>query len=134
MRILFNGHIQTLDDRQPVVSALAIEGDKIVAAGSDAEILALANRQDVVQDLKGKTVWPGLTDAHIHLENYALSLTFVDCETETRAECLRRVAPRPRRHRRANGSAGMAGTRTSGRRALAAPPTWMRSRRTTRST
>src|SRR5512146_2512284 len=92
MRILLNGHFQTLDSRQPVVSAVAIEGDTIVAAGSDAELLALANRQDVVQDLKGKTVWPGLTDAHIHLENYALSLAFVDCETETRAECLRRVA------------------------------------------
>jgi predicted amidohydrolase YtcJ len=92
MRILLNGHIQTLDTLQPVVSAVAIEGDQILAIGSDADVLALANRQDVVQDLKGATVWPGLTDAHMHLENYALSLQYVDCETETRAECLRRVA------------------------------------------
>ena len=97
MLILLNGHVQTMDDRQPVVSAIAIDGDAIVAAGGDADILALANRQDIVQDLKGRTVWPGLTDAHIHVENYALALQFVDCETDTRAECLQRVAEKAAR-------------------------------------
>ena len=37
---------------------------------------------------------PGLTDAHIHLQNYSLGLAKVDCETETKEECLRRVAER----------------------------------------
>ncbi len=39
--ILYNGHIRTLDDAQPIVSALAISGERIVAAGSDDEIRAL---------------------------------------------------------------------------------------------
>ena len=47
-------------------------------------------------DLKGRIVLPGLTDAHIHLEKYALGLRKVDCETDTIQECLRRVAERRR--------------------------------------
>jgi predicted amidohydrolase YtcJ len=91
MRILYNGKITTLNPNQPVASAIAIDGDQILAVGRDEEILAYSNPQIVTQDLQGKTVWPGLTDAHIHLENYAFSLHYVDCETATRAECLERV-------------------------------------------
>ena len=38
--ILVNGVIYTLDERRPVVSALAVRGDRIVAVGSDREISA----------------------------------------------------------------------------------------------
>lgn len=92
MRILYNGKITTLNPNQPAASAIAIDGDQILAVGSDEEILAFSNPQIVTQDLQGKTVWPGLTDAHIHLENYALSLQYVDCETADRSECLDRVS------------------------------------------
>jgi predicted amidohydrolase YtcJ len=91
MKILHNGKFYTQTPSQPFVTALAIEQDQIIAAGSEADILAMAGRSTQVVDLNGKTVWPGLTDAHIHLEHYALSLQFVDCETTTRAECLARV-------------------------------------------
>ena len=92
MLILFNGRIQTLDPNLPVASALAIEGDRIVAVGSDDEVLALANWRSTQLDLNGKTIWPGLTDAHIHLDFYSQGLSYVDCETATRQECLQRVA------------------------------------------
>ncbi|MFN8448519.1 MAG: hypothetical protein U0521_07985 [Anaerolineae bacterium] len=39
-RILYNGHIRTLDDARPVVSALAISRERVVATGSDDEIRA----------------------------------------------------------------------------------------------
>ena len=94
MRILWNGKILTLNPSQPHATALAIEGDSIVAAGSDDEILALANPHTMREDLAGRTVWPGLTDAHIHLQHYALSLQKVDCETDRREECLARVQQR----------------------------------------
>lgn len=96
MRILYHGRIQTLDPAQPLASALAIEGDRIVAVGSDDEVLTLANRRSTQQDLNGKTVWPGLTDAHIHLDHYSQGLSFIDCETATRQECLQRVAEKAR--------------------------------------
>ncbi len=92
MQILFNGRIQTLDPNQPQATALAIEGDRIVAVGSDDEVLTLANWRSTQQDLNGKTVWPGLTDAHIHLDFYSQGLSYVDCETSTRQSCLERVA------------------------------------------
>ena len=91
MQILHNGHIYTQDANNPYVTAIAIENDQIKAIGTDAEILSLSvsNKQDI--NLYGKTIWPGLTDAHIHLENYAFSLQWVDCETDTREQCLERV-------------------------------------------
>ena len=46
--------------------------------------------------MQGQTILPGLTDAHIHLQHYALSLQRVNCETATRRECLQRVQERAR--------------------------------------
>ncbi len=94
MLILYNARLQTMAPHSPLASALAIEGETIRAVGSDADILALADRHAVKRDMLGKTIWPGLTDAHIHLEHYSLSLQLVNCETPTRAECIRRVAER----------------------------------------
>jgi predicted amidohydrolase YtcJ len=59
---------------------------------------ALAGRASELESLDagGRAVIPGLTDAHIHLEQYALGLQKVDCETSTRLECLRKVSERVR--------------------------------------
>jgi hypothetical protein len=91
---LHNGKIYTMDAARPLASALVIQDGRIVACGEEGEIAEHLKSQAV--DLGGQTVWPGLTDAHIHLEHYALGLQKVDCETATRAECLRRVAERAR--------------------------------------
>jgi predicted amidohydrolase YtcJ len=96
MLILFNGKFQTLDPNRPTATAAAIAGDRLIALGCDADILALADRHTQTYDLNGKTVWPGLTDAHIHLQHYGLGLQFIDCETATRSECLERVAIKAR--------------------------------------
>lgn len=65
-RILYNGHIRTLNDAQPVVSALAISNGRVVAAGGDDEIRALAGVSTVQENLNGRFVVPGMTDAHVH--------------------------------------------------------------------
>ena len=91
MQILHNGHIYTQDANNPYVTAIAIENNYIRAIGTDIDILSLSVPNSQVIDLFGKTIWPGLTDAHIHLENYAYSLLWVDCETETREKCLKQV-------------------------------------------
>ena len=95
MRVLYNAHFRTNDPRQPFVEALAVDHGRIAAAGSSNALLARypdAPRED----LGGQTVWPGLTDAHIHLQHYGFALRMVNCETATREECLRRVAVRAR--------------------------------------
>lgn len=94
MRILYNGSIRTQQAGNPPVSAVAIENGRIIATGSDADVLALANQTTIIEDLYRQTVWPGLTDAHAHLENYSLALRYIDCETQTKEECLRLVRER----------------------------------------
>ncbi len=90
MRLLHNARIHTLNSAQPTASALLIERGEILAVGDDELLETRAERED----LGGRVVLPGLTDAHIHLQNYALSLQKIDCETATLDECLRRVAAR----------------------------------------
>jgi predicted amidohydrolase YtcJ len=72
--ILYNGHIQTLDEAIPVVSALAIKAGRVVATGSDDDMRALASAGTVQHNLNGRQVVPGMTDAHLHwqLETQAL--------------------------------------------------------------
>ncbi len=93
---LYNAQIITLDKKIPDASALAIRDGRIIALGSDTEICSEFERQMPGHNLLGQTVLPGLTDAHIHLEHYALGLQKVDCETSTKTECLERVAARSR--------------------------------------
>lgn len=60
--------------------------------GATRQLLAEFGDRFAVEDLHGLVLLPGLTDAHLHLQHFALELDMVDCETATRAECLQRVA------------------------------------------
>src|SRR5512135_2673558 len=95
MKILHHARVYTLDRTKPVASAVAIDHGEVLAVGSE-ELLSEFPKAEK-QDLGGRVVLPGLTDAHLHLEYYSLGLQKVDCETPTRAECLARVAERARR-------------------------------------
>ena len=89
--ILTNARIYTLDPDQHIVESLAIQNSRIVAIGSKDEILSLRTAQTKEFNLQDQTVLPGLIDAHIHLEKYALGFLRIDCETPTRIECLDRI-------------------------------------------
>lgn len=94
-RILYNGSIVTLEAAQPRVTALAISMGRIVAAGGDDEILALATAKTIKENLEGKFVIPGLTDAHIHWEWQARALQAVDLyEVPSREIAIERIAAR----------------------------------------
>jgi len=64
--ILYNGNIWTVNDKMPRAQALAISGDRILAVGSNDEILRLAVGLSKKVDLGGKAVFPGFIDAHAH--------------------------------------------------------------------
>ena len=49
------------------MSAVAVSGGRIEAAGTDEEILAMAEKHTYLCDLKGRCVVPGFTDSHCHL-------------------------------------------------------------------
>jgi predicted amidohydrolase YtcJ len=73
--IYTNANIYTLDAARPRAEALAVAGDRIVAVGATHEITRLKQPGTRTVDLHGKTVLPGLIDAHCHpasLGNYAL--------------------------------------------------------------
>ena len=94
--VLDNARIITLDEKQPEASALAIQGGTIVALGESSAIVAEFSDRAVREDMHGQFLIPGLTDAHFHLQHYALSLQKVNCETATQQECLQRVSERAR--------------------------------------
>ncbi|MDP2777973.1 MAG: amidohydrolase, partial [Anaerolineales bacterium] len=94
MKLLYNANIHTLNPSFPLASAILIAGGRIIAVGEKNKLESLAHGRVERQDMKGKTILPGLTDAHIHIQHYALGLARVDCGTKTVEECLRRVAER----------------------------------------
>ena len=53
-------------------SALAVEGERIRAVGGDAEVSALIGPATKVIELNGRTLMPGLTDGHAHLDREGL--------------------------------------------------------------
>lgn len=93
MKLLHNAHIYTQNEAQPTASALLIDRERIIAVG-DADDLLTQYPNAEKQDMNGRVILPGLTDAHLHLHHYALSLQKIDCETNTKEECLRRVEER----------------------------------------
>jgi predicted amidohydrolase YtcJ len=92
--ILYNAKIYTLDDDNPICSAIAIRGAQILALGDDEDILTPFGGGARKLDMGGAPVIPGLIDAHIHLQHYAQSLSKINGEVNTLAECLRLVAER----------------------------------------
>ncbi len=71
--ILLNGKVTTLDRTKPAAQALAIEGGRIIAVGTDREIGGLAGSKTRQIELAGRRVVPGLIDSHIHLIRGGLS-------------------------------------------------------------
>jgi predicted amidohydrolase YtcJ len=64
--VLMNGKIVTVDDAKPEVQALAVSGDRVIAAGSNEEIKPYITQKTEVIDLEGKLAIPGFIDAHGH--------------------------------------------------------------------
>jgi predicted amidohydrolase YtcJ len=64
--ILLNGKIFTSNSAHPYVEALAIRGERIVAAGTAEKVRMLAGTRTKRIDLGGRVVIPGINDAHHH--------------------------------------------------------------------
>jgi predicted amidohydrolase YtcJ len=64
--ILINANIYTLDNSMYKPDAIIVRENKIFDLGKSEEILS-KYKSDKIIDLKGKTVLPGLIDAHAHM-------------------------------------------------------------------
>lgn len=76
--VFTNGRVYTVDVSRPVASAVAVRGDRIIFVGSDIEARALAGSSTRTIDLAGKTVIPGIIDAHAHLLGFGTLLRQVN--------------------------------------------------------
>ena len=65
--ILIHGRIFTGNTTHPWAEALAISGDRIIAVGTTADVERRRTAATRTLDLGGRTVIPGLNDAHIHI-------------------------------------------------------------------
>jgi predicted amidohydrolase YtcJ len=93
--IVVNGRVYTVDDSRPMVSAFAVQNGRIVFAGSDREVRALAGSRTRVVDAGGGTVVPGMVDAHAHLLGLGVSLRNVALAgSKTYEEVIARVVER----------------------------------------
>ena len=91
--IVVNADIYTMDPAVPRAEALAVEGGKFVAVGTNVQVRALADRDTVVVDAMGNTVTPGLIDGHAHVAGNAPAVYGVDLSyVADKNEWLRLVA------------------------------------------
>ena len=65
--IVKNANVITIDDTMPTAEAFAISNGKFVAIGSNDDIQNLSSPNTKVYDAEGRTIIPGLIDAHIHV-------------------------------------------------------------------
>ncbi len=91
--VYLNGRIHTLDPAWPIVEAVACMDGRVAAVGRSDELRPLARVPRDVVDLGGRTVVPGLIDAHVHLLGLGLALGRVDLAgLPSLAACVERVA------------------------------------------
>ena len=64
--VFYNGKIATFDAGGSTVEAVAVKDGKVLKVGSVLEMRALAGKPTRMVDLGGRTVVPGLIDAHTH--------------------------------------------------------------------
>jgi predicted amidohydrolase YtcJ len=76
--VVTNARIYTVDDAHPVVAAMAVRDGRVQFTGSAREALALRGPGTRVVDLGGRTVIPGMVDAHAHLLGLGEALRNVD--------------------------------------------------------
>jgi predicted amidohydrolase YtcJ len=93
--LLFNGRVYTMDVDQPRTQAVAIRGNRILAVGTDTDLKPLLRPGGQAVNLAGRTVIPGLTDAHVHFGWYSLAVYQGRIELDnvpSKPEALSRVA------------------------------------------
>ena len=76
--VVTNARIYTVDDTRPVVAAMAVRDGKVLFTGSEREAMALRGANTRVVDAGGRTVIPGMVDAHAHLLGLGQALRQVD--------------------------------------------------------
>ncbi|MDQ3175529.1 MAG: amidohydrolase [Acidobacteriota bacterium] len=81
-----NGNVYTVNSDRPKAEAIAVKADRIVFVGSNIEAQKYVGKTTRVVDLQGKTVVPGMTDAHQHLPGVGFREVTLNLEGVTSLE------------------------------------------------
>jgi len=88
-KLFFGGPILTVNESQPKVEAIGIEGEKIVAVGSLNDVKNTLKKDYDLINLNGLTLLPGFTDCHLHPILYTLYFLFPDLTNVSSLEELK---------------------------------------------
>jgi predicted amidohydrolase YtcJ len=77
--VLYNARVITMDTACPRAEAVAVEGERILAVGSEEDVRPHVGARTEVIDCGGRAVLPGFIDGHCHLLAFAASLLSADC-------------------------------------------------------
>ena len=69
-KIYRGGPIVTVDEDMPSAEALAVRSGRIVAVGTEAEVMVLRGEDTEIIELEGRTLAPGFIDGHAHVMNF----------------------------------------------------------------
>lgn len=91
--IYVNAVIWTGNPKQPTAEAMAVQGERVQAIGTRAEVEALKDANTKIVDLGGKFVTAGFTDSHTHFLSGGFQLASVDLrDANSPKEFIRRIA------------------------------------------
>ena len=95
--IYVNGTVLTMDASDRIVEAVSVRNGRIDAVGGSEALLAAADEQTSVVDLRGRTLMPGFVDAHGHFPGSGQTVFSADLnsppigEVNTMAQLLSRL-------------------------------------------
>ncbi len=89
--VIINANVYTVDDAFSKAEAFAVDKGKFIAVGTSDEIRKTYTSDQII-DADGRTITPGLIDAHCHFFGMGMSLQVADLTgTKSYAEVLERV-------------------------------------------
>ncbi len=89
--VLHNARIYTVNPEQPTPEALAVRGTRFLMIGTNENVLGAYPEAERI-DAEGRTVVPGLIDAHAHLMGLGRSMLQADLVgTASKAEIIERL-------------------------------------------
>ncbi|MBQ9858088.1 MAG: hypothetical protein IJO77_03715, partial [Oscillospiraceae bacterium] len=94
-KLFYNGTIATVNDAFDFAQAVAVKDGKILAVGTNADILTMCDEHTEKIDLNGAFMLPGIHDSHVHASDFINSTESLDCsKVETVAELKALIAER----------------------------------------
>jgi predicted amidohydrolase YtcJ len=84
--IFKNGNVYTANEHQANAEAIAVKGDRIIFVGSNRDAQKYVSKSTRIVDLHGKTLLPGMADAHQHLSGVGFREMTLNLEGTTSLE------------------------------------------------